>query len=299
MAHGRATTEARIAAGTAVTPLGLDRSLDELRKYKELEEANQFGRSEEIRCPHYVEETGGCGVWRHRNGVCATWHCHHERGALGVSFWMHLRRLFERVEVVLVRHCLLELGLDEYALSLLFPAQGALSRNQTPKQLSSPNASPDLRRAAWGSYAGREIELFKACAEIVDALTWDDVLKLGGADLRLAWQLTRAAQRDMQQNDLAPLVELVANKMKLGGDQAEIVGAAPYRTFSVDAQLAQAFVPALMMLPGYQSKEQVIAAIEGQVGPLSDEQKAQLLESGMVRKVTTTLLPIPMRKPYE
>src|SRR6185295_509928 len=75
-----------------------------------------FGRSVSMRCPHYLPDTGGCGIWTHRHSVCATWFCKHVRGGVGHRFWTALRGLLEAVERSLVAHCVLALDPGEDAL---------------------------------------------------------------------------------------------------------------------------------------------------------------------------------------
>src|SRR5262245_2433326 len=82
---GRATVERRIEAGVAVTPLGLDRPPSYFALYQHISKA--FGRTHTMRCPHFIDEGGLCGVWRHRESTCVTWFCKHERGGVGKAFW--------------------------------------------------------------------------------------------------------------------------------------------------------------------------------------------------------------------
>src|SRR5438132_6724241 len=69
---GRASLVARICDGVAVTPLGVGRSPSLERLYSQ-SGSDLFGRSAELRCPHYQPDSGRCGIWRHRNATCATW----------------------------------------------------------------------------------------------------------------------------------------------------------------------------------------------------------------------------------
>src|SRR5215471_13536873 len=117
---GRKTLEKRIDEGVSVTPLGLQQSRIFEVLYHNGKEA--FGHASALRCPHYLEEGGGrCGVWRHRNSICATWFCKHERGALGLSFWHRMRNLLLAIERSLSIWCVLEAGLEVAALRSLFP----------------------------------------------------------------------------------------------------------------------------------------------------------------------------------
>ena len=67
---GRVTVEKRIAVGVAVTPLGLGTPPVFSLLYNNLS-AEAFGRSRNLRCPHYIEDGGRCGVWRNRNSAAS------------------------------------------------------------------------------------------------------------------------------------------------------------------------------------------------------------------------------------
>src|SRR5439155_21658542 len=135
-----------------------------------------------MRCPHYLEEGGGrCGIWRHRNGVCATWFCKHERGAVGLAFWERLRDLLMAVEADLAAWCVLECGLDADAMGVVF----AFRRKPEERELLSSadldgKADPKATRKLWGTWLGREREFYRECAERVEPLTWKDVLRISG-----------------------------------------------------------------------------------------------------------------------
>lgn len=141
----------------SVTPHGLDATEDERRRYRDILAAERFGRDPELRCPYYLREAGGlCGVWRHRNGICATWFCKHDRGAAGQRFWQALEVLLTAVERELSHWCACTILFDE-----------------------TPEAAGD--EAPWRAWAGREAEYYRRAAELVEALSWSDVQELAGA----------------------------------------------------------------------------------------------------------------------
>jgi Fe-S-cluster containining protein len=105
---GRSTVEKRIKEAVAVTPLGLGQAPVFSLLYENSNLA--FGRSRNLRCPHYLEETGRCGIWRHRESTCATFFCRHVRGSVGYAFWQKsLHQLLMAVESDLARWSVLEL----------------------------------------------------------------------------------------------------------------------------------------------------------------------------------------------
>jgi hypothetical protein len=153
---GRATLEARLAEGIALTPRGIGRSATYDLLY--VANAKSFGRIRSMRCPHYLEESGGqCGIWRHRAAVCATWYCKYVRGAVGQQFWQSLHRLLSAAERELSAWCARELGAD-------------------PEAAEGPQA--------FGAWSGRERLFFAECARLVDVLRWRDVERVCGSEVR-------------------------------------------------------------------------------------------------------------------
>jgi hypothetical protein len=199
-AAGRASVEARIAAGVGVTPAGI-----EPPRAHELLYANApaaFGRSVAMRCPHYRTDTGGCGIWRHRQSVCATWFCKYVRGAVGHRFWTALLRLLEAVERSLAAHCVLELNPGAEAIQHLTVPRGP----DVDRQLSAADLDgvpdPARYRAVWGRYRGREREFYEASARLVEPFTWSDVTRVGGAQVELASAVVVEAYRALASDAL-------------------------------------------------------------------------------------------------
>ncbi|WP_434416631.1 hypothetical protein [Nannocystis pusilla] len=145
-----------VAQPGSITPHGLDATDDERDRYRDILAAEQFGRDPSLFCPYYLAEAGGlCGVWRNRNGICATWYCKHDRGARGQRFWQALEVLLTAVERELSHWC---------ACTILF--------EETPPVEGG--------EAAWSWWAGREGDFFRRCAELVEALGWSEVQALIG-----------------------------------------------------------------------------------------------------------------------
>lgn len=147
----------------SVTPHGLDATDDERRRYRDILNGERFGRDADLNCPYYLREAGGlCGVWKHRNGICATWYCKHDRGALGQRFWQSLEMLLTAVERELSHWC---------ACTILY--------EETPAAEAS-DAAP------WAAWSGREAEYFRRAAELVEPLAWIDVQAIGGPSVAAA-----------------------------------------------------------------------------------------------------------------
>ncbi len=183
LAPGRASVERRIDARVGVTPVGLVRPPVQALLYQHGTPAG-FGHATSLLCPHYRPDAGGaCGIWRHRNGVCSTWFCKHERGATGQRFWQALEQLLAIVERNLARWCLLEVGVDATVLAQLLPRgadRGAESGSLDAAGLDG-TVSEAAYRAVWGSWQGHEREFFRRAAALVNDLRWADVRRIGGA----------------------------------------------------------------------------------------------------------------------
>lgn len=197
---GRETLRARIRNGDAVTPLGVDSP----RRYRLLYGGGRgFGQSEALRCPHLVEESGHCGIWRHRNSVCTTWFCKHNRGAVGEQFWRELQRLLTAIEAELGWWCVMELDPGPGVTGTLL---GMAGRGGNGAPLSADEVdgvgSVELLRAVWGSWLGREETFYQECARLVEALSWADVLQLCGPEMRARARAVHQAYRRLMSDDV-------------------------------------------------------------------------------------------------
>lgn len=194
-ARGRASVLERMESRAGVTPLGLMRSRAWELLYNRSEGA--FGRATTMRCPHYVErDGGGCGVWRHRAAICATWHCKYVRGAVGQGLWRAALRLLQRLEVTVALDCARALGVGREALEGLGAApKGSGAEPPLSAHDLDGTADPDEYARRWGAWRGRERAYYVACAERVDAMTWPEVLATGGAEAAIAADALRDAAR--------------------------------------------------------------------------------------------------------
>jgi hypothetical protein len=172
LARGRESVARRIAAADGVDPLGLRRSARWAQRRDAC--AQPFGRNLELRCPHFVEQGARCGIWPHREAVCATWFCKHERAALSRQAWRCVRELLEAIERDLAHWCARELG----------------ARVAAPKQ--PPSATP---RPCWGPWRGRELAFFAECARLVGPLRGAELLSRCRPELPASAQRARDALR--------------------------------------------------------------------------------------------------------
>jgi hypothetical protein len=202
MAYGRETLQQRIDAGIGVIPLGLAWPAAFETRYDE-DLQRDFGRRRDMLCPHYIDRDGGlCGIWKHRNGVCSTWFCRYEHGEKGQLYWEAMYRMLELAEEMLAWHCVRTLDIGDQAFEVL-------------EQTDEPRGNLDgsvpitdaMRQAVWGRWYRRELEFYEKSAELVNQMSWADVLAVGGRRLASKVEEIEEAHEDMLNRRLPPFVE--------------------------------------------------------------------------------------------
>jgi hypothetical protein len=197
-----------------VTPLGVAAPAGYERLYRPA--LGQFGKARSLICPWFDASEGGrCTIWRHRNGVCRSWYCKHTRGAVGHAFWKTLTALFSEVEGALARHCVLELDVGPAALRALVappPPDEKLDLEGLDETVDD-----ETHRARWGSWAGRERELYVAAWKLVAPLAWEDIVRIAGVRVRAIAEVMQAAHADL----LSPRIP---DRLELGMFEAARVG---------------------------------------------------------------------------
>ena len=162
----------RLEQLVGVTPMGVGR----LPLYGLTYDANRdrvFGRAESLRCPYYVPESGGCGIWRHRNSTCASWFCKHSRGAVGHRFWVDANALFTTIERELSIWVCVQLSLDAEALRQVVMLSTMSDAESLALHLTG--AWGALSQSLWGSWGDRHREFFGKAAQLVEPLSWNDI----------------------------------------------------------------------------------------------------------------------------
>jgi hypothetical protein len=279
-AKGRATVEARILAGVAVTPLGLLANDAYKLLYKHGRDRT-FGMTLALRCPHYLEDEGGaCGVWQHREATCATWFCKYERGVVAHRFWRAMHRLLVGVERSLAEWCVLELDPGRESLEALFPLPPAIegSLSIEPGDLDG-TVAPARYALEWGRWAGRELEYYRECARLVERLSWDDVLARCGAQARAHARLAEMAYGDLGPTELPDRLRVAPYQVAATGTEAAQIWT--YSRYDLRA-VPSALVAALPRFDARPTSE-VVAELAKEAGlELEPELLGLLLEFGLL-----------------
>lgn len=222
---GRQSVLNRLDEGVEITPLGAGHDPTYRALYAQMASAGAFGRSRHIRCPHFIEETGACGIWRHREAVCSTWFCKHVRGGVGNDFWRMLKELLGYIESELVRWCVVELDLGNSAFRRLF-AGPMYTDKSDPIRDGELDGKPDQQvfREIWGRWAGKEKQFYVQCGELVDALSWADALELSGTKGRVLGQLVTESYSNLLSDALPPRIRAASFELlRTGSDYSQVI----------------------------------------------------------------------------
>ena len=227
LAEGRRTVVARITARHGVTPLGLKRPRP--RQLIDTHGHNLFGRETSLRCPHLLAD-GHCGIWRYGAPMCSTWYCKFDRGAVGFRFWAALRRLLCTMEERLSWWCLLRLGMEPAVLTAL---EHDARRAATPSclQRGDLDAAGDAAAHAqlWGSWNGREEELYRRCAALVDGLSWREAASICGVEAEVLGRAVREAHTALMSRAVPERVRLGRFQITAADDRGFlVVGYSPF-----------------------------------------------------------------------
>jgi hypothetical protein len=272
MAEGRAALERRIERRVAVTPIGARSG--GVFKLLYSHTPNVFGRAPALRCP-YLGPEGGCGVWRHRPGVCATWYCKHVRGATGLRFWKLADKLLREVESDLALWCLAELhtGLAEIA-------DLAAARRDQPdvSELDGEMDVPRYRKL-WGEWDGRETDFYRACAALVEPLSWERVESICGPRVRVLAGLVRDAYENLMSDAIPERLNL--GNVRLAGMAEGKLRIAAYSEFD-PLLISQKLAAVLGYFDGRPTEDALAAILSEQGLSLAPALVRRMLDFGVL-----------------
>jgi Fe-S-cluster containining protein len=162
-----------IPEGSQVSPLQMEQSLGFL--------SGQLPHGTVV-CPLLDGSSGKCRVYAFRNGVCSTFFCRHDQGEAGAEFWESLTDLVTQVETALAQWALDQVGFD---LDAYFQRFEDLQHDMDScTDQASGTWSVSARQSLFGSWHGREEELFLATAEAILARKKDLFALAGQQKLR-------------------------------------------------------------------------------------------------------------------
>lgn len=188
-----------------------------------------FGRDYRGRCPYHEDGAGGqsafCGIWRHRQSMCATSFCKFVRGRVGKTFWTALFRLLNEIEHTLQWWCVLQSDFGKETLERLaeFDARHSGKMEAHYHGRLDVEISAEQYRLLWGKWAERAPAFFKRASRLVDGLAAHDILEIGGPLLEVRARMARTAYADLLSNEIPPRVRASHFEIIHAGPEASVV----------------------------------------------------------------------------
>lgn len=180
---GRASVAARMAQGVGVTPLGLHKTPLYNIIYAGSSTAT-FGQAMALRCPHYVEDAGACGIWQYRDAICSTWFCKHERGKVGAAFWRALSAFLRVIEIQLALRCAADAGAGPSTVVQALNTRSADAASMLGAELVS-SQNDAFVNTHWQQLPSDPETFYMRCYDIARHIAWSEIRAMGGEELRL------------------------------------------------------------------------------------------------------------------
>lgn len=205
MDEGRRRIREKLASRVGVTPQWVKPPAKWTLLYEAARGA--FGKSTSLRCPYYEPTQGHCTIWAFREAVCSTFFCKYVAGADGRKFWMSTKQYLALVEIQLARYSLLQL-MPEYILA---GKDAPVTPTLSPQELDETAPSEKEYAALWGSWAGREEELYKRSFELVRGLSAEQLQTILGLDGKIFLERLEQSYAGAIHPKLPKLLQLNAN----------------------------------------------------------------------------------------
>lgn len=165
---GQADESGRHSRSEAVVlPLGLMPAIGYQRRFKD-RQPDGFGNDVSLLCPHFLTESGGCGIWTLRPSPCRSFFCESSHGIRGTYFWTAFEKWLSFVELALAQEALRHLGFTESELrasTRFLPSYGSPDPH-------APSGAKHrlLQRQAWLEFHQEKAVFYERCWRFVGAL---------------------------------------------------------------------------------------------------------------------------------
>lgn len=166
----------RIKLGAFYLPIGEVASPDYVQRFLAKKE-DDFGRRQDLLCPHMDQRSQQCSIWNQRGSECATFFCQSKFQDKGETFWSALREYLHWLEMVLVQNALLEKGFSMQEIEAQLDWLNWSVRSEVDSIRDTMNE--DLSKRYWGHHETRKLEFFKEVARWSDQLQFSDLDTIG------------------------------------------------------------------------------------------------------------------------
>ncbi|NQZ70274.1 MAG: hypothetical protein HRT89_19660 [Lentisphaeria bacterium] len=167
-----------------------------------------FGHADSMGCPFYNKQNSNCSIWKYRDSVCSTWFCKYQQNDLGQIFWNDVEEYLAEIQSNLVDYILIQLGFSTASI-MTFKQHGHLGFRHkiltSEEQDSLPMSEEDYNKT-WGTWAGREIELYKSSYDIVANMSKSTLRSINGVESEFYENKIQSSY--LNKNMLPPILKL-------------------------------------------------------------------------------------------
>ncbi len=145
-----------------VLPIGVCAPADYQKQFR-LKSFSDFGNCEDLVCPFYAKNIGGCSIWRFRGHECATFFCASSYGQKGEGAWQNIRDYLFDVEMELSQSVMVQKGYT--------PREIDKNLSYVKRPEDDVDASPELSAIKWAElwlhHEDDIVSYFKDCFQFV------------------------------------------------------------------------------------------------------------------------------------
>lgn len=237
MTFGYSSIKQRLSTGAGVTPLSLSPSPSFTLLYRNSPAA--FGLSQTLSCPHYMTQTGRCGIWQYRAPPCITWFCKHNRGAIGRDFWRELYLLLMSIQQSVAVWCMAQLEIDTETMRMVLNQPQRIDAEfSIGGDMLDGRADESWRRSVWGNWYGRQEEFYRHCTRLAEDLDWQKVATLCGAEVQIRAQIVKAAHRKLIAKDVPTRLQTGSYQVvSTSENYVRVVTYSPYDPLDIPKQV--------------------------------------------------------------
>jgi hypothetical protein len=186
MDEGKKRIRERIKNGRGVSPLGIFAPKLYTLKYTNRTNSS-FGNSGNLLCPYFEKSTGGCTVWKYREGVCSTWFCKTSTGQAGKDFYNTLNSYLNFIQGALIKYVAHQINVPY--LRHLVQAQDTsnldYTKNISAEELDGLPVSENERKSTWGLWYEKEEDFFIKCYQLTTNLSTEQFKTITGIEQQI------------------------------------------------------------------------------------------------------------------
>jgi Fe-S-cluster containining protein len=190
--HAKALIHSMIERKAGVTPLGIGPPKKIAMLHFQAPHPPIERQLEELICPFFYPAKGLCGIYNYRNSECATFFCKSVKAKTGENFWQTLNEYLKDMESLIAQFAAWRQNFSARVIRAMLAEH---QRKEVPTEDFRLEVDDDNYQSMWEHFAGKEIQYFIQCYEVVNAIGKREFKRLGGFDLETKLEMVRTNRK--------------------------------------------------------------------------------------------------------